>query len=100
MQADLRESKLVLASFLGGNPGVLVPVLEYLFVGFFHVTPVALLTTMFSFIHSLLHLDWRVEYAALATFGWGYRRPANQKINLFPSVTLIFPLSLAFSSVQ
>lgn len=52
MQADLRESKLVLASFLGGNPGVLVPVLEYLFVGFFHVTPMALFTMMFSFVPS------------------------------------------------
>lgn len=33
MQADLRESRLVLPNFLGGNPGVLVPVIEF-FVGF------------------------------------------------------------------
>lgn len=31
---EQRESRLFLASFLGGNLGVLVPVIEYLFVGF------------------------------------------------------------------
>lgn len=52
MHGDLREGTLVLPGFLGGNPGVLVPLLEYLSVGFFHVTPVVVFTTMFSFIPS------------------------------------------------
>lgn len=50
------------------------------------------------FCHSLLllHLDCRVEYAALATFGPGCRGSVNQKIKLFCSISLIFSCLLLF----
>lgn len=97
MHGDLREGTLVLPGFLGGNPGVLVPLLEYLSVGFFSCNTSGVVHHDV-FFHSLflLHLDCRVEYVALATSCWGCRRPANQKINLFSISDLNFSFICCF----
>lgn len=82
MQADLRESVLVLAGFPGGNPGVPVPVLILVYGIFSCNTSGSVHHDVFFHSLFLLCLDCRVKYAALATSGWGCRRSENQPLSI------------------